>query len=172
MPASISDTRIDGLSPPTRGIPLRSGGMSTRWWSIPAYAGDPLLCSHHNAAARVYPRLRGGSPLFVLRRQRVLGLSPPTRGIPYLATRVSSSAGSIPAYAGDPCRVGGSLLIRTVYPRLRGGSSSWLACAMPASGLSPPTRGILLCETSRHARRGSIPAYAGDPLYRSAPRLP
>ena len=75
---------------------------------------------------------------------------------------------SIPAYAGDPLRLLAYCADMEVYPRLRGGSRSQ-AWHMPiAGGLSPPTRGIPppLCHGA--VGRGSIPAYAGDPLPHSA----
>ena len=70
--------------------------------SIPAYAGDPHQPANLDAAAAVYPRLRGGSralPLGLLFSQ---GLSPPTRGIQVRHLDASVCVGSIPAYAGDP----------------------------------------------------------------------
>ena len=52
----------------------------------------------------------------------------------------------------------------TVYPRLRGGSPKQVICADVREGLSPPTRGIHVSARRRAFTRGSIPAYAGDPI--------
>ena len=152
-----------GLSPPTRGIRQASGNVVTYVWSIPAYAGDPPLSGRSAGLSRVYPRLRGGSRAARLGGLRLRGLSPPTRGIP--ATRLSplTLTRSIPAYAGDPPQHSSAPPIAEVYPRLRGGSESRTLRRLLRRGLSPPTRGIRLTQTSSWARRGSIPAYAGDP---------
>ena len=73
--------RLGGLSPPTRGIRWRFGQRHHCGWSIPAYAGDPPPRVCGGNAARVYPRLRGGSHMNRRRRHHTRGLSPPTRGI-------------------------------------------------------------------------------------------
>ena len=72
--------------------------------------------------------------------------------------------GSIPAYAGDPCRSSEAGARSEVYPRLRGGSSSPASSSPTLAGLSPPTRGIRRHIGIGKAFRGSIPAYAGDPF--------
>ena len=131
--------------------------------SIPAYAGDPILRPACSRAARVYPRLRGGSIKTASNGERGLGLSPPTRGIHSPRFRAYGRRGSIPAYAGDPhhfCQIFNPVW---VYPRLRGGSSSAKTIKPAVAGLSPPTRGILIALALYQARRRSIPAYAGDP---------
>ena len=110
--------------------------------SIPAYAGDPKLRHTPTIAAMVYPRLRGGSREFLRTRAGWRGLSPPTRGIPCLASHCRAALGSIPAYAGDPHAKGLRGILVSVYPRLRGGSSFRLRWGVCLSGLSPPTRGI------------------------------
>ena len=52
---------LSGLSPPTRGIPIRSPTSMSMWRSIPAYAGDPRHRAISHSGRAVYPRLRGGS---------------------------------------------------------------------------------------------------------------
>ena len=73
-----------GLSPPTRGIPGRFIAGDSQIGSIPAYAGDPRRTANYERGREVYPRLRGGSRRRRRRRRRraLIGLSPPTRGIP------------------------------------------------------------------------------------------
>ncbi len=74
-----------GLSPPTRGIQCpRSQANETRR-SIPAYAGDPPRRARRAKTLTVYPRLRGGSAVSDQPAWVVVGLSPPTRGIPLAA---------------------------------------------------------------------------------------
>ena len=163
---SSAEGRVIGLSPPTRGIPNVPARCPNCAGSIPAYAGDPDMGRTSVCPVSVYPRLRGGSrPAHAVVRQ-IVGLSPPTRGIRKPSSAASLVAGSIPAYAGDPIRLGAGVRRAAVYPRLRGGSGGMSIAGIAARGLSPPTRGI----PSGMRRRGypprSIPAYAGDPLSR------
>ncbi len=51
--------------------------------SIPACAGEPWIVVRSAAAARVYPRVCGGTEKVVTIRVRYLGLSPRVRGNPY-----------------------------------------------------------------------------------------
>ena len=73
-------------------------------------------------------------------------------------------ARSIPAYAGDPATNAAAPRLSPVYPRLRGGSTPSSAQNAAGSGLSPPTRGILIYQLPRLLWQRSIPAYAGDPV--------
>ena len=93
---------LEGLSPPTRGIPVGGGGESGAGGSIPAYAGDPSRNRARLPAYQVYPRLRGGSWNTIRATLSYLGLSPPTRGIHKAALLYARCQRSIPAYAGDP----------------------------------------------------------------------
>ena len=152
-----------GLSPPTRGIPARRASLYRRAGSIPAYAGDPHPAYLRQLSAWVYPRLRGGSNAIIRHGITAGGLSPPTRGILcYLGFSLIANR-SIPAYAGDPFCAAAARAIRTVYPRLRGGSEPRLMAISPPCGLSPPTRGIHLQAHPQVQAFRSIPAYAGDP---------
>ena len=72
----------------------------------------------------VYPRLRGGSRGVGWAASRLLGLSPPTRGIRAGAVVGLRGLRSIPAYAGDPPMNGLRRYLGRVYPRLRGGSGN------------------------------------------------
>ena len=168
-----------GLSPPTRGIPRPRSAPKGHARSIPAYAGDPLAPVFTISGARVYPRLRGGSPESVTREIYGSGLSPPTRGIHRWAVLIPLCYRSIPAYAGDPTKPEEATEWATVYPRLRGGSIRNSRAAVLYVGLSPPTRGIRMQAQCRPLGYGSIPAYAGDPndalgdkgVWRVYPRL-
>ena len=131
-----------GLSPPTRGIQPEFLYTRADFRSIPAYAGDPVLCWSIPPNLAVYPRLRGGSPMRRKRLSARPGLSPPTRGIQRRAYACACLNRSIPAYAGDPGRTCNALRASAVYPRLRGGSPHMRQPAASAAGLSPPTRGI------------------------------
>ena len=69
--------------------------------------------------------------------------------------------GSIPACAGEPRCAATEPICWRVYPRVCGGTVSWIMAPVPASGLSPRVRGgtIPACIS----RRRSIPACAGEP---------
>ena len=113
--------------------------------------------------ARVYPRLRGGSPPDSVFLSTCTGLSPPTRGIRQNAFCWRIRSGSIPAYAGDPSVISAPPVMLMVYPRLRGGSPVLRLLSGQSHGLSPPTRGIPLRLRRERLALRSIPAYAGDP---------
>ena len=156
--------QLDGLSPPTRGIPAPPIAYNQGIGSIPAYAGDPYGVAAHGGVSRVYPRLRGGSPLRTVVYEYRVGLSPPTRGILARRRPQSQRAGSIPAYAGDPYLNANVSPLLWVYPRLRGGSEAVISGGVSDTGLSPPTRGIPPGTGVVGDAIRSIPAYAGDPL--------
>ena len=153
-----------GLSPPTRGILRRVRIPRRVQRSIPAYAGDPPVKAIAAPSHWVYPRLRGGSPLYPPIAIAWTGLSPPTRGIRQRFAVNISGCGSIPAYAGDPPAYYPALRQRMVYPRLRGGSMRNRMIQMGNMGLSPPTRGIQAPALTGAGSARSIPAYAGDPV--------
>ena len=131
----------------------------------------------------VYPRPRGGTPRLATGKNRLAGLSPPTRGNPD-PSRVSTGAGrSIPAHAGEPPPAESPPAGIWVYPRPRGGTALTAVKAfgrqglspptrgnrgrrerqVTSHGLSPPTRGNLRIEDGTSWRIGSIPAHAGEP---------
>ena len=160
-----------GLSPPTRGIPYYHPVESKLRRSIPAYAGDPRSYTGVGERGQVYPRLRGGSAHMPSRPTNAGGLSPPTRGIRRSPELAAPRGRSIPAYAGDPAQCQSPLSPLEVYPRLRGGSLLPGHPDYTGGGLSPPTRGIRQYPTHIVVKRGSIPAYAGDPAHMCAKRL-
>ena len=166
---ALSIQASPGLSPPTRGIRIAAIGCYPPAGSIPAYAGDPRNRERAGGAVQVYPRLRGGSCPCAGIRNPCRGLSPPTRGIPRRTRSIPCAARSIPAYAGDPARHLVVHAARRVYPRLRGGSALVLTTLAARFGLSPPTRGIPDGGDNHILNRGSIPAYAGDPLVHTCP---
>ena len=121
---------------------------------------------HHprgRRATRVYPRVCGGTYRFPAPLVRLRGLSPRMRGNPQSAYRLAQPAGSIPAYAGEPCRRALITAAPTVYPRVCGGTQVAVARQSTALGLSPRMRGNRHPAFLQDAGRGSIPAYAGEP---------
>ena len=188
-------TAVDwGLSPPTRGNPKRGKKIMAYIGSIPAHAGEPSTAAGSQYACRVYPRPRGGTrvKLDAADRPRGLspptrgnlartacragraggwGLSPPTRGNPPVCRCLDSGIRSIPAHAGEPGFVGGSVVSDEVYPRPRGGTRAAGAAARGRRGLSPPTRGNHGFAVHVDDDHRSIPAHAGEPP-RRAPERP
>jgi len=95
--------RCGGLSPLARGNPSVYSARRPAKGSIPACAGEPMFpyCSIRDAG--VYPRLRGGTPLWSLRTPLCRGLSPLARGNRARPLDGRPRMGSIPACAGEPC---------------------------------------------------------------------
>ena len=79
------------------------------------------------------------------------------------SSQVNTIFRSIPAGAGEPCLAAWTARTWTVYPRGRGGTSLAAVTALSAIGLSPRARGNHHVVDARRARRGSIPAGAGEP---------
>ena len=152
-----------GLSPPTRGNPeLRRLRRSHRR-SIPAHAGEPRTSTATTESPTVYPRPRGGTVRAHPLRGRILGLSPPTRGNPFLGRPSGSLIRSIPAHAGEPSEAGTSERTASVYPRPRGGTVCNNYNMRYFHGLSPPTRGNQGAKPPTAHGGRSIPAHAGEP---------
>ena len=93
-----------GLSPPTRGSPLRHIDQPVYLGSIPAHAGEPCTVRWWTRVTRVYPRPRGGAAKSDGHCPSLFGLSPPTRGSRIRRFRQRHLDGSIPAHAGEPVR--------------------------------------------------------------------
>ena len=165
-------TGLSGLSPPTRGSPVRHIGREHQRRSIPAHAGEPQPRNVMHRAPGVYPRPRGGAAQGVFGFLDEGGLSPPTRGSLFMFLFLLLNPGSIPAHAGEPETSRSPAELFRVYPRPRGGAAAASAWASSRAGLSPPTRGSrwTLIPLLRHQR--SIPAHAGEPASRSFTSAP
>ena len=152
-----------GLSPRMRGnlVPHRVFDILTR--SIPAYAGEPQGIFCGSARWKVYPRVCGGTPNCTPVGVCLGGLSPRMRGNPEHGARVGQDRRSIPAYAGEPFFSAHDSSFAWVYPRVCGGTQETVIGASWNHGLSPRMRGNLVVRGVRAGRRGSIPAYAGEP---------
>ena len=72
-------------------------------------------------------------------------------------------SGSIPARAGEPISLRSSAPPKWVYPRACGGTVFLLTKSARYFGLSPRVRGNPYSAPQRQARKGSIPARAGEP---------
>ena len=119
--------------------------------------------SRHRLSVAVYPRVCGGTirpNLGIIVR---VGLSPRLRGNPCRLCRGLVAPGSIPAFAGEPTQPEGDVYVTGVYPRVCGGTITAYSAPAMVTGLSPRLRGNLRGRTKVHRKRGSIPAFAGEP---------
>ncbi len=91
------------------------------------------------------------------------GLSPLTRGNRSTDNSPSFWWGPIPAHAGEPNIVCGSLAINWAYPRSRGGTPKPPFFNATVMGLSPLTRGNRSAAVATTSSPGPIPAHAGEP---------
>ena len=153
-----------GLSPRVRGNHRESPPERRGKRSIPACTGEPPLGSSMTLTDRVYPRVYGGTPALVCKRQKRPGLSPRVRGNQVECARGFVGERSIPACTGEPSRVGVFYFSLRVYPRVYGGTSCVPIPPSPRCGLSPRVRGNH--RESPPERRGerSIPACTGEPV--------
>ena len=99
------------------------------------------------------------------------GLSPRVRGNRQPAGETFPRRGSIPARAGEPCRLLPEGALIPVYPRACGGTASNARRAGSSIGLSPRVRGNHRPDADSRRPEGSIPARAGEPPV-SSPPLP
>ena len=151
--------------------------------SIPARAGEPLICILVKAWMWVYPRTCGGTIPAPIPAAIFWGLSPHVRGNRGPSNEEHADQGSIPARAGEPawqrivcpvrgvyprtcgeprrrCSAGRSL---RVYPRTCGGTSPVQSFTSEPTGLSPHVRGNHGIGNREGTTSGSIPARAGEP---------
>ena len=148
-----------GLSPRGRGNLLVELRKHSRHGSIPAWAGEPQEGHWVGTAARVYPRVGGGTSPSDSTPIGYPGLSPRGRGNRRYHAGLASALGSIPAWVGEPMDASRSPM-------------SW-------GGLSPRGRGNLQIPSHHQRLARSIPAWAGEPfvpagrylLYRVYPRV-
>ena len=112
-----------GLSPRVRGNLHSRRRQASPRGSIPACAGEPLISRGRIQAAKVYPRVCGGT-LRPRRKNTVHdGLSPRVRGNRGSERAYLHRTGSIPACAGEPSGMSATAVQRQVYPRVCGGTA-------------------------------------------------
>ena len=94
------------------------------------------------------------------------GLSPRVRGNRVRRRPRGVRGGSIPACAGEPCVDNRLWVMPPVYPRVCGGTGDSMTTPPLVSGLSPRVRGNPPLVASTGDIEGSIPACAGEPVWR------
>ena len=153
-----------GLSPLTRGNPLRCSSISALPGPIPAHAGQPGPFTLGAILWRAYPRSRGATSIAATASICGTGLSPLTRGNLRAIRPLSWFVRPIPAHAGQPGAAGCQWCAARAYPRSRGATSTPKAVGWNERGLSPLTRGNRALSFLDCARFRPIPAHAGQPL--------
>ena len=156
----------NGLSPRVRGNRPGRTGIRRRTGSIPACAGEPHSLSMNTLFQTVYPRVCGGTQPVVGSFFVSTGLSPRVRGNRRSESRGHKLTRSIPACAGEPSIYAPMSPHSRVYPRVCGGTPSWVNHNAMASGLSPRVRGNRCSCGQADEADGSIPACAGEPRSR------
>ena len=91
-----------GLSPRVRGNPTQEVRALADYGPIPACAGQPIGVPNERTPLGAYPRVCGATRCAQLVAPSLQGLSPRVRGNPTLAKDYGTSAGPIPACAGQP----------------------------------------------------------------------
>ena len=155
-----------GLSPQVRGNHPPPYDAATDGGSIPAGAGEPRVRARGRARSWVYPRRCGGTDLLRWGLAYRTGLSPQVRGNPREQLQTVADDGSIPAGAGEPPVRPRTPNVSRVYPRRCGGTTVCDRSNACDLGLSPQVRGNRAVPVDHGVRGGSIPAGAGEPVYR------
>ena len=155
---------LKGLSPRVRGNQSGVTNRAAAIGSIPACAGEPTKSGAADYAARVYPRVCGGTSARRAKQDTSAGLSPRVRGNPLGTTAMTVGARSIPACAGEPISLGITTICESVYPRVCGGTAYHRRKSLKQQGLSPRVRGNRLRAKEVVGGVGSIPACAGEPF--------
>ena len=161
-----------GLSPRVRGNRMYFRREWCEVGSIPACAGEPASRGIRKSAARVYPRVCGGTSPSSRAPRSARGLSPRVRGNPARRYPPLRTWRSIPACAGEPDFRESLSPPSRVYPRVCGGTQMEGKTPLSKGGLSPRVRGNLGKDVWQTDETGSIPACAGEPSASRASRWP
>ena len=161
-----------GLSPRVRGNHPVADRHHYPDRSIPACAGEPRKMKTPAKAAKVYPRVCGGTPRCGGRAPRMPGLSPRVRGNHAFVQVDIPQQGSIPACAGEPIFLQIPQGDGRVYPRVCGGTGECRILILGGEGLSPRVRGNPVFQALQNGGNRSIPACAGEPLFTAGPPYP
>ena len=135
--------------------------------SIPACAGEARHRRALSPAGPVYPRVCGGSSSASTRCAVICGLSPRVRGKLSPPIQLMPLGRSIPACAGEARRCSTTTARKWVYPRVCGGSVYDIGVVNAGTGLSPRVRGKHKGLTPTKLCERSIPACAGEAVWRT-----
>ena len=128
---------------------------------IPAHAGKTAAAQPHAGSVPAHPRSRGENLCLHLRRRRLGGSSPLTRGkLPGPRNRPAGGR-LIPAHAGKTNSIGRPGALPRAHPRSRGENFLSSHLLIIGNGSSPLTRGKLGEIVGVRVRGRLIPAHAG-----------
>ena len=147
-----------------RGKRLTSQSVTSFRGSIPARAGETTRPARRLRRDRVHPRACGGNAVEGGAGAAGTGPSPRVRGKHRVGRHQRHPERSIPARAGETTKTDSNRKTSRVHPRACGGNSPMFSGVSPDRGPSPRVRGKPGQGAVRPARRGSIPARAGETL--------
>ena len=152
-----------GLSPRVRGNRGVHSTLPGLPRPIPACAGQPRDLFSGASITWAYPRVCGATDTQSRRGMDSWGLSPRVRGNRQAALSDDWFCGPIPACAGQPLRLPGTVVYLWAYPRVCGATGRWKDLGQAHRGLSPRVRGNRSQVALYFAIFGPIPACAGQP---------
>ena len=153
---------MEGSSPLSRGIRLKSPSLSQRIRIIPALAGNTRSKKKVKHSPTDHPRSRGEYGRHIDTQIYRLGSSPLSRGIRPPARYLPRQAGIIPALAGNTVTQAVTLCSASDHPRSRGEYLREIRDAAANGGSSPLSRGIRMIPTPSEWLGRIIPALAGN----------
>ncbi len=164
-----------GPSPRVRGNHVLGEGRGLEAGSIPACAGQPVAARSSATASAVHPRVCGATIFGLGFVSPARGPSPRVRGNLGRQRAGWRADRSIPACAGQPYLRSIRCDFYLVHPRVCGATFMRSGSRRSAAGPSPRVRGNHELRAALTARKGSIPACAGQPCWtrslRSASRV-
>ena len=145
-----------------RGTPCEPALLNTLSGIIPAHAGNTGDLTGWTVSKKDHPRTCGEHQIDELVAVPEIGSSPHMRGTLMCWLCSSSSAGIIPAHAGNTVTSPERVSASRDHPRTRGEHSAKTACCIIIAGSSPHMRGTRPSHLHRPQRLGIIPAHAGN----------
>ena len=157
----VSDAAV-GSSPRVRGTPVFSPSVCVRFGIIPACAGNTRVLALRLREVRDHPRVCGEHSAGLSARQTAVGSSPRVRGTHGQLGVLHHDVGIIPACAGNTPRSSSCSARRRDHPRVCGEHEFSASSSAIRAGSSPRVRGTPHRRAAEGARRGIIPACAGN----------
>ena len=157
----------EGTSPRVRGKRRRASPSAPPSGYIPACAGEAYRWGRLSAPKEVHPRVCGGSNSTTPPKSGRSGTSPRVRGKLGVRLPIQLQRRYIPACAGEAGAIAPDPPVRTVHPRVCGGSSRGPRAATPGAGTSPRVRGKRGTDRLHRSGLRYIPACAGEAWWRT-----
>ena len=161
-----------GSSPLARGTQVSLPNFLEQFGLIPARAGNTILRLTSGSTERAHPRSRGEHATSTGSESTAAGSSPLARGTHATALQFGSSAGLIPARAGNTMAISRVRVFLGAHPRSRGEHHDSVSFRFGVRGSSPLARGTLEDPRPGAEGPGLIPARAGNTAWTGAPEPP